>query len=59
MSTVHDFKEGRYAVIKGAPDVLIGKANSYLQNEQILTDKKASIILWLLMKKWLIKLYVF
>lgn len=40
MSTVHDFKEGRYAVIKGAPDVLIGKANSYLQNEQILTDKK-------------------
>ncbi len=28
MTTVHDFKDGRYAVIKGAPDVIFGRSKN-------------------------------
>lgn len=28
MTTVHDFKDGRYAVIKGAPDVIFGRTKN-------------------------------
>ncbi|MFA6801498.1 MAG: cation-translocating P-type ATPase, partial [Acholeplasmataceae bacterium] len=44
MTTVHDFKDGRYAVIKGAPDVIFSKSTNILnQNITQLDDfKKAN-----------------
>jgi Ca2+-transporting ATPase len=35
MTTVHDFKDGRYAVIKGAPDVVFGLSTSIHNDENI------------------------
>lgn len=40
MTTVHDINNKRYAVIKGAPDVLINRASSYLKDGKLLTDKE-------------------
>jgi len=33
MTTVHDFKDGRYAVIKGAPDVIFNRSTSIHHDE--------------------------
>lgn len=33
MTTVHDFKDGRYAVIKGAPDVIFSKTNAIYEDD--------------------------
>ncbi len=33
MTTVHDFKDGRYAVIKGAPDVIFGRTKHIHHDE--------------------------
>jgi Ca2+-transporting ATPase len=35
MTTVHDFKDGRYAVIKGAPDVVFKKTKALYNDDQI------------------------
>lgn len=40
MTTVHDINDERYAIIKGAPDVLFARATSYQNDNEILTDKK-------------------
>lgn len=39
MTTVHLINNKRYAVIKGAPEILIKRAVSYLKNDKVLTDK--------------------
>jgi len=36
MTTVHDFENGRYAVIKGAPDVIFSKSVAATLNNQII-----------------------
>lgn len=35
MTTVHDFNDGRYAIIKGAPDIIFNKSND---NESIINN---------------------
>jgi Ca2+-transporting ATPase len=34
MTTVHDFKDGRYAVVKGAPDVIFSRSSSVYNQEK-------------------------
>lgn len=36
MTTVHDINNQRYAIIKGAPDVLFSRATSYLNDKSVL-----------------------
>lgn len=40
MTTVHDFNDKRYAVCKGAPDVLLNKSINYLNNEKLLNNQE-------------------
>lgn len=40
MTTVHDINNERYAIIKGAPDVLFHRANSYLDKDVLKTDQE-------------------
>ena len=40
MTTVHDFDHERYAIIKGAPDVLLSRAKSYSSQDKILQDQE-------------------
>ena len=39
MTTVHDFKAGRYAIIKGAPDVMFRRAKGFDQDGKIIETK--------------------
>ena len=41
MTTVHDFEDGRYAVIKGAPDVMLKRSN--LSDEEISKYEMANL----------------
>jgi Ca2+-transporting ATPase len=34
MTTVHDFKDGRYAVVKGAPDVIFSRSSSIYKQDK-------------------------
>lgn len=55
MTTIHDFKDGRYAVIKGAPDVIFNRTtsvenqelfnvDSYIQANQDLSDQALRVL---------------